>query len=50
MPSQREEVPDEIAAQHDEGAVGEVDDVEHAPDQRQAERHQRHRARPAARR
>ena len=31
---------DGIAAQHDEGAMGEIDDVEHAPDQRHAERHQ----------
>ena len=40
MPAQREQEIDDIAAQHDEGAMGEIDDVEHAPYQRHAERHQ----------
>ena len=40
MPSQGEQVVDHIAAKHDQRAVGQVDDVEHAPDQRHAERHE----------
>ena len=38
--SDREQIIDGIAAQHDESAMREIDDVEHAPDQRHAERHQ----------
>ena len=29
-----------VAAEHDESAMREIDDVEHAPDQRHAERHE----------
>jgi hypothetical protein len=38
--AEREEVIHGIAAEHDEGAVGKIDDVEHAPDEGHAEGHQ----------
>ena len=40
-PEAREQVIADIGAQHDEGAVRDVDDVEDAPHEREAERHQR---------
>ena len=36
----REQIIHSIAAQHDERAMRKIDDVEHAPDERHAKRHQ----------